>query len=98
MISGIETIGKKIPVRKKPGKKINKNDKANAADWVRMNTPTMIPILRMANIKIAESPKKAKKFPLNGTLNQRIARTGIRAPPKDTGTFSQIKFQSSRWV
>ncbi len=75
--SGIEAIGKKMPVRKKPGKKITRNDSASAAAWVRMNTPTIMPMLKTANMNIADSPKNSRKLPLKEIPNQAIANIGM---------------------
>ncbi len=78
MISGIEAMGKKMPVRKKPGKKISKKDNASAAAWVRIKTPIIMPMLKIANRKMAERKKNKGKLPLKGILNHTIASAGMR--------------------
>jgi len=70
-------MGKKMPVKKNPGKKISRNESAIAVACVRMKTPMTIPILRIANKKSADSKKKSAKLPLKGISNHRIARIGI---------------------
>ena len=73
----MDAIGKKIPVRKKPGKKITKNETAKAAACVCMKTPRIIPMLNMENMNSAESPKNSRKLPLNEIPNQAIAKIGM---------------------
>ena len=57
---------------------MTKKDNARAAGWVRMNTPTTIPMLSTENMKIADRPRKRGKLPLKGMWNQASAKAGIR--------------------
>ena len=75
--SGMAAIGKKIPGRKNAGKNITRKESASAAGWVRMNTPIIVPMLRMANRKIADNRKNRMKLPWKGMRKVTIAMAGM---------------------